>query len=40
MLIGLLYGTFGMGFGIRMGIHQRRIKLNLHHINLIGFYPR
>lgn len=38
VLIGLLYGTFGMGFGIWMGIHQRMDQAHLHaHINLIGF---
>ena len=38
VLIGLLYGTFGMGFGIWMGIHQRFDQAHLHaHINLIGF---
>jgi hypothetical protein len=38
ILIGLLYGTFGVAFGIWMGINQRFEHAHLHaHINLIGF---
>jgi hypothetical protein len=38
ILIGLLYGTFGFGFGIWVGINERFEQAHLHaHINLIGF---
>lgn len=38
ILIGLLYGTFGVAFGIWMGIHQQVQHAHLHaHINLVGF---
>lgn len=38
IFIGLLYGTFGMTFGIWVGINQRFEQAHLHaHINLIGF---
>jgi hypothetical protein len=38
ILIGLLYGIFGFGFGIWVGINQRFEQAHLHaHINLIGF---
>jgi hypothetical protein len=38
ILIGLLYGIFGFGFGIWVGINERFEQAHLHaHINLIGF---
>jgi cbb3-type cytochrome oxidase subunit 1 len=38
ILIGLLYGIFGFGFGIWVGIQQQFDQAHLHaHINLIGF---
>ena len=38
ILIGLLYGTFGVGFGIWMGIHERMELAPIHaHANLVGF---
>jgi len=38
ILIGLLYGTFGVAFGIWMGIHQQVQYAHFHaHINLVGF---
>ncbi len=38
ILIGLLYGIFGMGFGIWMGIHERMDLAPMHaHANLVGF---
>jgi cbb3-type cytochrome oxidase subunit 1 len=38
ILIGLLYGTFGVGFGIWMGIHGLFDLAPIHaHINLVGF---
>jgi cbb3-type cytochrome oxidase subunit 1 len=38
ILIGLLYGIFGFGFGIWVGINERFDQAHLHaHINLIGF---
>ena len=38
ILIGLLYGIFGFGFGIWVGVNERFDQAHLHaHINLIGF---
>jgi cbb3-type cytochrome oxidase subunit 1 len=38
ILIGLLYGIFGMSFGIWMGIHERMDLAPIHaHANLVGF---
>jgi cbb3-type cytochrome oxidase subunit 1 len=38
ILIGLLYGIFGFGFGIWVGINERFDQAHLHaHINLIGW---
>jgi cbb3-type cytochrome oxidase subunit 1 len=38
ILIGLLYGVFGMSFGIWMGIHERMELAPIHaHTNLVGF---
>jgi hypothetical protein len=38
ILIGLLYGTFGVAFGIWMGIHERFELAPIHaHVNLVGF---
>jgi hypothetical protein len=38
ILIGLLYGIFGFGFGIWVGINERFEQAHLHaHINLIGY---
>ena len=38
ILIGLLYGIFGISFGIWMGIHERMDLAPIHaHANLVGF---
>lgn len=38
ILIGLLYASFGMAFGIWVGINQALEQAHLHaHINLIGW---
>jgi cbb3-type cytochrome oxidase subunit 1 len=38
ILTGLLYGTFGVAFGIWMGIHERFDLAPIHaHANLVGF---
>ncbi len=38
ILIGLLFGTFGIAFGIWMGINERFDLAPIHaHINLVGF---
>jgi hypothetical protein len=38
ILIGLLYASFGMSFGIWIGINERFEHAHLHaHINLIGY---
>jgi hypothetical protein len=38
ILIGLLFGTFGVGFGIWMGINERFDLAPIHaHVNLVGF---
>jgi drug/metabolite transporter (DMT)-like permease len=38
ILIGLLFGIFGVAFGIWVGINQRFEQAHLHaHINLVGF---
>jgi hypothetical protein len=38
ILTGLLYCTFGVAFGIWMGIHERFDLAPIHaHVNLVGF---
>jgi len=38
ILIGLLFGTFGVGFGIWMGINEPFDLAPIHaHVNLVGF---
>jgi cbb3-type cytochrome oxidase subunit 1 len=38
ILIGLLFGTFGVAFGIWVGINEAFTQAHLHaHINLVGF---